>query len=71
MKNTLKNNAIENVCEHFQQGSRTQAEKVEQNHTKYLIRAKGTENKHGLDGCHMVQNMTDTEKMLIQCSKMD
>lgn len=53
----------------FQQGSRTQAEKVEQNHTKYLIRAKGTENKR-LDGCHMVQNMTDTEKMLI-CSKMD
>lgn len=24
-----------------------------------------------LDDCHMVQNMTDSEKMLIQGSKMD
>lgn len=41
-------------------------EKVEQNCIVTLIRTKEAENKHQqLDDCHMVQNMTDTEKMLI------
>jgi len=51
---------------HFQQDSRTQREKVEQNHIVCLIRTKEAEDKHQLDDCHMVQNMTDTETMLNQ-----
>lgn len=41
----------------------TEKKKVEQNHIVCLIRTKEAENKHQLDGCHMVQNVTDTETM--------
>lgn len=45
---------------------------MEQNHIACLIRTKEVENKHQqLDDRHMVQNMTDSEKMLIQGAKMD
>lgn len=44
---------------------------MEQNHFACLISSK-VENKHQqLDDYHMVQNMTDTEKMLTQGSNMD
>lgn len=37
---------------------------MEQNYTSYLIRIKEAQNKHQqLDDCHLVQKMTDMEKM--------
>lgn len=63
------------LCKAFKRGifnkTAEHREKVEQNHIVCLIRTKEAENKYQLDDCHMVQNMTDSETMLNQSSKMN